>query len=377
MIQRKSFVASALAALCSTAVLAQSAPMPPFPGVTLQPEDAQESAPAASTPPVLFAPAQAPAQRQANESKDAADTRQAKEEPPAAIIRLKGEAKQTVLSTASQPASASRAQAASPPDPAIDDRRLPALKGDEPSLKPFVLHTRVGINEVVRLSSSYLNRISTPFADPVLVDISNAAHKIVGSEVFFMPKDGEPVGIYIFDKANPSQTISMTVVPVRGIPGQNILVKIENFRALGQLSLTEQGQNPSAATADTPADHEGRLTQIMVGAIQGSIPGFHPVPLEAGVARLEDVSIIPDVVFQGYYLDVYRYELRNDGQRTIALNEGVFYRDGVKAVSFFPLDTVSAGQSTFVFIVSRKQVDPNPQTFLSEGDRRVRSTISK
>ena len=40
---------------------------------------------------------------------------------------------------------------------------LPGLKKDDPSLKPFVIHTRNGVNEIVRMSSKLLNRIATPF----------------------------------------------------------------------------------------------------------------------------------------------------------------------------------------------------------------------
>lgn len=344
--------------LCAATAFGQTPPTPPGPDPILPPQSASHDEPGTAVG-----------------GPKAADPKAA---DPSWQVNIQGTPTQRIISREpAAPASSSRAQAGMPPDPALEDRRLPALKGDEPSLKPFVLHTRIGINEVVRLSSSYLNRISTPFTDPVLIDISDAPHKIMGSEIYFMPKGDEPVGLYVFDKKNPSQAISLTVVPVRGIPGQNVLVKIENFRALGRLSLTEPSSGDGGVGANTPPDHEGQLTQILVGAIQGRIPGFSPVPLEAGTARLDGVLITPDVVFQGYYLDVYRYELRNESDRSVALNEGVFYREGVKAVSFFPLDRLEPSQSTFVFIAARKSVDPSPQDYLSEGDLRVRSGLAR
>lgn len=266
-----------------------------------------------------------------------------------------------------------RAMAGMPAPDSLSETRLPSLKGDEASLKPNVLHTKVGVNEVLRLSSSFLNRISTPFTDPVIVDISGSQSHIIGSEVFFLPKDGQPVGVYIFDKSNPAQTISLTLVPQGGIPGQNILVKVENFRALGNLALTNDPGAAGQAKPNQGNDNEGMLSNLILGAINGKIPGFTPVPLEAGVAKIEDIEVIPDAVFQGYYLDVYRYQLHNVGVRNLAMNEGVFYREGIKAISFFPNDSLSPGTSTFVFLVVAKGTDKNPTYFISNGDKKVLS----
>lgn len=255
------------------------------------------------------------------------------------------------------------------PPESLRDTRLPGLKADSPSLKPVVVHTRVGINELVELSSAYLNRISTPFENPVIVDISGSQSKIIGSEIFYLPKGNDPISIYIFDKSNPSQTINLTIKPNNKLPAQNVLVKIENFRALGNLSLINDPEK--GVVLDEASDHEGTLSSLIIGAIKGKINGFSPIPIEGGTAKIEDVEIIPDVVFQGYYLDIYRYQLNNAGERTIALNEGVFYRKGVKAISFFPRDTIKPKEKTFVFIVAAKNMDPNPAFFFSEKDQEV------
>lgn len=262
-----------------------------------------------------------------------------------------------------------RHEAGFAPPASLKETRLPGLKADSPSLKPIVVHTRIGINELIDLSSSYLNRISTPFENPVIVDISGSQSKIIGSEIFYLPKGNDPISIYIFDKSNPSQTINLTIKPNNKLPAQNVLVKIENFRALGNLSLVNDPEK--GGVPDEASDHESTLSSLVIGAIKGKINGFSPIPIEAGTAKIEDVEIAPDVVFQGYYLDIYRYQLNNVGERTIALNEGIFYRKGVKAVSFFPLDTLRPKEKTFVFIVAAKNMDPNPAYFFSEKDQEV------
>lgn len=288
------------------------------------------------------------------------------EEPKAAVkdgaISVKGESKQTLVqrgapTEALKAAADLRTRAGMAPPTEVRDIRLPGLKPDDPQFKPFVLHTRVGVNEMVTLSSDFLNRISTPFEDPIVVDITDPKaekHKITGSEVYYLPAGADPIGIYIFDKGNPTQTISLTIVPRSGIPGQNLLVKLENFRSVKQLSLV-----PDAGPVVKPAanDFEAMLTSLVAGAIRGNIPGFSPVPLEVGEARIDDVRIVPNFVMQGSYLDIYRYRLTNEGTAAIDMNEGAFYREGIKAITFFPLVSLQPGEFTYAFLISEKATD--------------------
>ncbi len=277
-------------------------------------------------------------------------------------VSVKGESKQTVVqrgapSEALKAAADLRTRAGMAPPAEVRDIRLPGLKPDDPQFKPFVLHTRVGVNEMVTLSSDFLNRISTPFEDPIVVDITDPKaekHKITGSEVYYLPSGADPIGIYIFDKGNPTQTISLTIVPRSGIPGQNLLVKLENFRSVKQLSLV-----PDAGPVVKPAsnDFEAMLASLVVGAIRGNVPGFSPVPLEVGEARIDDVRVVPNFVMQGSYLDIYRYKVTNEGSAPIDMNEGAFYREGIKAITFFPHVSLQPGDSTYAFLISEKATD--------------------
>lgn len=282
--------------------------------------------------------------------------------PQEGAISVKGDSKQTVVqrssATDAQKAAAElRGRAGMSPPQDVKDVRLPGLKPDDPHFKPLVLHTRVGVNDLVVLSSDFLNRISTPFEDPVVVDITdptNEKHKTTGSEVYYLPSGVDPVGIYIFDKANPTQTISLTIMPRAGMPGQNVLVKLENFRSVKQLSLVP---DVGPVVKPSASDYESMLSSLVVGAIRGNVPGFSPVPLEVGEAKLDDVRIVPNFVMQGSYLDIYRYQLTNEGDVPIDMNEGAFYREGVKAIAFFPRVSLDPGDSTFVFMLSEKATD--------------------
>jgi|GEM_PF-5683476 len=237
-------------------------------------------------------------------------------------------------------------------DPSLREINLPGLKKDDPLLKPWVLHTRNGVNEIVKLSGSLINRIATPFKRPMLIDPSDSVSKIIGSDVYYTPSGSQPIGLFIIDSENKAQTISLTVIPTSSIPGQNLMVKVEDLRAIEDLAPNAPKARNGAPIKE--ADYTNFMRSIMTQAVRGKIQGFSIVPLEGGVAMIGDLEVTPDLVFSGSTLDVYRYKINNRSIKTLDLSEPAFYRSGVKAVSFFPKLALDANESGYVFIAADK-----------------------
>jgi conjugal transfer pilus assembly protein TraK len=229
---------------------------------------------------------------------------------------------------------------------------LPGLKKDDPSLKPFVIHTRNGVNEIVRMSGKLLNRIATPFAKPVVIDTSSSTAKVVGSDVYFMPSGEQPIGLFIVDSANTAQSISLTVIPAAGIPGQSFIIKLEDLRAV--TNVTAGTEEEAEIATPRPSDYTGFIRSLMSQAVRGKVTGFNPVPLEGGVARLGPLQVTPEIAFTGASVDLYRYQVVNKSGELVDLTETAFYRKGVKAVSFFPSISLKPGQDTYVFLLADK-----------------------
>lgn len=229
---------------------------------------------------------------------------------------------------------------------------LPGLKKDDPSLKPFVIHTRNGVNEIVRMSGKLLNRIATPFGKPVVIDTSNSMAKVVGSDVYFIPNGDQPIGLFIVDSANTSQSISMTVIPSGGIPGQSVIVKLEDLRA--NTSVTGASEEEAEIAVPRASDYAGFIRSLMAQAVRGKVTGFNPVPLEGGIAQLGPLKVTPEIAFTGAAVDIYRYQIVNVSTEKVDLTETAFYRKGIKAVSFFPTISLKPAQSGYVFILADK-----------------------
>lgn len=239
-----------------------------------------------------------------------------------------------------------------PLDPIQREMNLPGLKKDDPTLKPFVIHTRNGVNEIVRMSSKLLNRIATPFTKPVVIDTSSSMAKVVGSDVYFIPAGEQPIGLFIVDQANTSQSISLTIIPAGAIPGQSVIVKMEDLRASN--NLTAGSDEESEITTPRASDYSGYIRTLMTQAVRGKVTGFNPVPLEGGSARLGPLMVTPEIAFSGGAVDIYRYRITNTTSEKVDLVETAFYRKGVKAVSFFPSISLKADQTGYVFLLAEK-----------------------
>lgn len=229
---------------------------------------------------------------------------------------------------------------------------MPGLKKDDPSLKPFVLHTRNGVNEIVRMSSRLLNRVATPFKKPTVIDTSESTSKVIGSDVYFLPHGDQPIGLFIADSANTSQTVSLTVIPDNTIPGQNLIVKLEDLRTIK--SLANVTDSEAQVLHPQANDYTSMVRSLLASAARGTVPGFSPVPLEGGVAQMGDMAIEPELTFAGSVADIYRYRLVNTSDKQIDLVETAFFREGVKAVSFFPHTSLQPKQVSYVFILADK-----------------------
>lgn len=240
-------------------------------------------------------------------------------------------------------------------DPALRDINLPGLKQDDPSLRPLVIYTRNGVNTAVNLSSQLTNRIATPFRKPLLVGApaNETSLQILGSDIYYIPSGSNPIGVYIVNAANKDQVISLTIVPKQDLPGQNVLLKVEDL-AVAENLVGDSGGGKDAP--ENPSDYTAFVRSIMTQATRGEIPGYSVVPLDAGTAKVGQLKVHPDIVFTGATLDVYRYRITNTSANTLNLSEPAFYREGVKAVSFFPRLALRPNESSYVFILASKSM---------------------
>ena len=224
---------------------------------------------------------------------------------------------------------------------------LGLLPGEKRPMMANVVRVSSHYNEVLYVSSGFPNRISTPFAAPKLIDNSEVEWQVQGQSLYLSPKSAEkPVGIFITGSGVNDPVVSLTLIP-RNIPAQTLILQLD--------------EDASAAASIPPGESEeasgytDRLRGILRSVVMGKTPaGFSEGLLPVAVGRRESLLVMPEKRYSGQHLDVFKYRVENVGQEEIELAEPSFYRDGVRAVSIYPVIKLRKGMSTSVYVLSDK-----------------------
>ncbi len=224
---------------------------------------------------------------------------------------------------------------------------LGLLPGEKRPMMANVVRVSSHYNEVLYVSSGFPNRISTPFAAPKLIDNSEVEWQVQGQSLYLSPKSAEkPVGIFVTGSGVNDPVVSLTLIP-RNIPAQTLILQLD--------------EDASAAASIPPGESEeasgytDRLRGILRSVVMGKTPvGFSEGLLPVAVGRLDALLVMPEKRYSGQHLDVFKYRVENVGQEEIELAEPSFYRDGVRAVSIYPVIKLRKGMSTSVFVLSDK-----------------------
>lgn len=232
------------------------------------------------------------------------------------------------------------------PEPAM----LPGLgllPGEKRPMMANVVRVTSHYNEVLYVSAGFPNRISTPFAAPKLIDNSEVEWQVQGQSLYISPKSAEkPVGIFVTGAGANDPVVSLTLIP-RNIPAQTIILQMDEDPSSAAAS-SQPGESEASSYTD-------RLRSILRHVVIGKTPaGFSEGLLPVAVGRMDALLVMPEKRYSGQHLDVFKYRVENVGQAEIELAESSFYRDGVRAVSIYPVIKLQKGMSTSVFVLSDK-----------------------
>lgn len=232
------------------------------------------------------------------------------------------------------------------PSPPAEAQVLPGLGVAPGEINEMrVKSIRVGSdrNELIYVSLSQLNKISTPFENPQIVDSSGSTAKAVGQDLFIQPVSDKPFTVYITD-GGVGQSVGLTMIPRSNLPAQSFVVQPEGI------------PRPTAAkTADEniPSDYVSKLSAHIKQLAQGNTPsGFTKGKLPFSIAENAQTIFRPQHKFSGADYDAYSYKITSKSEAPIELSEELFYSAEVRAVAFYPLALLQKGEETTVFVIS-------------------------
>lgn len=246
-----------------------------------------------------------------------------------------------------QPA-APAAVARQKPKPSANMPGVGKLSGSPAVFNASVINVSAQRNEVVYVSRSYPNRISTPFRHPMLVGELPAGYnketiKIAGSSMYF-PSVDQSLAVFITGNDAGDQVISLTLMP-KDIPAQTVQLMLDGG----------DDASPDRKSDAVPGSYTDALVAKFRSIAMGKVPsGFSSAKMRPTIARAGALIVIPEERFSGQRLDIYRYRVENAGKGMLELAETAFYEDGVRGVAIYPNLKLNAGEFTYVFVAADK-----------------------
>ena len=287
-------------------------------------------------------------------------------EKPAKIILLKRVVNTEIVQATSPARAALAATPAKPPSKSVlsNDSNDALLKLAAPVLKVRtqelpglgvmpgessdmrIKSVRVGSdrNELIYISQGQLNKISTPFDSPQIIDSTGAILKAVGQDLFLQPASDKPLTVYITN-GGVGQSIGLTLVPRMNLPAQTIVLQPD--------SPTGSPAVKAVAEEIVAGDYVSRINGLIKSVALGKTPaGFTRSRMPASMVASAELMIEPQYKFAGSSYDIYFYKVRSLSNTPLELKEEAFYTEAVRAVAFFPTALLQAGEITSVYVIA-------------------------
>lgn len=228
------------------------------------------------------------------------------------------------------------------------------------SVATQTLQVKPGINELMPIAVGHLNRLVTPFDNPVVTTTSQATTSTKGKIVYVATADETPVTLYITPGDNQDIALSLTLIPKR-IPAREIHLSLdqETYKRL------IQWQRQSATSSGQPANQEQSyittLKQLFRDlGLQKTPAGYSlrdPSQSEQIHCHQDRVRIHTGQLLEGQELLIFVGVARNTGVTPIEFDERACasIQDEVLAVAAWPKVVLGPGESTELYVAVRRK----------------------
>ena len=229
-------------------------------------------------------------------------------------------------------------------------------------LGPRTVSVPPGTTALVEIAIDHLNRIVTPFRNPVVHTVSPASTSVDGRVVYVATATEDPVALYIGDGPSSDLALSLTLAP-RHVPPREIRLTVPGYRGRGKAvtATGAEGAGPPTVLPDLSSEMGGNqayvetIADLLRAMAQRRLPAGYQVRKSAGIkARcVPGLTVTKTQLTQGPTASVLTVGLRNTGVATVPANESAcdLNRPSVAAVGAWPLKTLASGQETELFLV--------------------------
>ncbi|MFZ2449241.1 MAG: type-F conjugative transfer system secretin TraK [Methylovulum miyakonense] len=246
--------------------------------------------------------------------------------------------------------------------PPVDASILKAANTQASSVAPQYLQVRPGINELMPIALGHLNRLVTPFDNPVVTTTSQATTRTQGKIVYVATAEETPVTLYITPGDNQDIALSLTLIPKR-IPAREIHLGLDKDTYQVLVKLQQQTKAASGKPTDKEQDYITTLKKLFRDlGLQKTPAGFSlrdPGQAESIHCQQDRIQIRTGQVLEGQDMLILVGVARNTGLSPVEFDERACAttQDEVLAVAAWPKVVLGPKESTELYVVIRRPAD--------------------
>lgn len=255
-----------------------------------------------------------------------------------------------------------------PEMPKAPVRQPPRVKSSAP---PSDLHVNSGQNAVFSIALFHVNRIVTPFRNPEIRTSSTATLSVEGGIIYVTTQVEDPIGLFVFDKRNPSRAISLTLNPSEISP-VSVSLHLEGYIP-SQDEVHIAGDRKKARHWEMEDPYVATIKAIFKDLAMNKIPEGYGMTMLNGRYRymphcgMAGVEILPMQLIEGGEVTAIVAKVTNNSFQAINIDEHSCKSDRLIGVAAWPYTTIQPGQATELYFAI--------QTPLNEGGGGTRPSV--
>ena len=214
-----------------------------------------------------------------------------------------------------------------------------------------------GVTQMVKISKDYLNRLITPFPNPILPTIADIDYTISDNIIYITPKTDKPFSVFITDKSNQKDSISVLFVPDSILP-REVTFHLEGYDSKADFLTTDalsQIANMNGSTTDT---YNQQIVNVMKNLAKGNIPNGYTLnelnKAKAPQCKFTLMDSNPMQMLETTNRRIFIYKVTNRAANTQSILENACYREGVVASAAYPYVNLEPNQSTEFYVLVNK-----------------------
>jgi len=230
------------------------------------------------------------------------------------------------------------------------------------SVAPQNIQVKPGINELMPIAVGHLNRLVTPFDNPVVTTTSQATTSTKGKIVYVATADETPVTLYITPGDNQDIALSLTLIPKR-IPAREIHLSLDKDSYKVLTKLQQQSAAPGSKASDQEQAYIAQLKKLFRDlGLQKTPAGFSlrdPSKTEHIHCLQDRVQIRTGQVLEGQDMLILVGLARNTSSDPLELDERMCAtsKDDVLAVAAWPKVVLGQNESTELYVAVRRTAE--------------------